>query len=149
MKTTYDPLTRDLFEVPVETFPAPGALDCGRAIRHVLADLMTASTHSRAEVAQRMSELTYAHISKHQLDAWTADSREGWRFPLEYTPAFEVACETRQLTSWLADLRGCKVLVGKEALDAEIGKLERIKEDAGRKIRNALNLTRHSHTPLL
>ncbi len=136
MKTSYDPLTRDLFEVPVETFPAPGALDCGRAVRHFLADLLKDCAHSRGEVAEAMSTLTGASISKHQLDSWTADSRDGWRFPLEYVPAFEVAVETRDLTSWLADLRGCKVLVGKEALDAEIGKLERLKEDASRKIRS-------------
>lgn len=135
MKTSFDPLTRDLFEVPVEVVPVPGSLDCGRAIRHVLTDLMKRSTHSRQAVAEQMSALTGAPISKHQLDSWTAESRDGWRFPLEYVPAFEVAVETRELTTWLADLRGCKVLVGKEALDAEIGKLERIKEDAGRRIR--------------
>jgi hypothetical protein len=135
MKTSFDPLTRDLFEVPVEVVPVPGSLDCGRAIRHVLADLMAHSAHSRQAVAEAMSTLTGASISKHQLDSWTAESRDGWRFPLEYVPAFEVAVETRELTAWLADVRGCKVLVGMDALDAEIGKLERIKADAGRRIR--------------
>jgi hypothetical protein len=135
MKKSFDPKTRDLFEVPVEVVPVPGSLDCGRAIRHMLADLMARSTHSRQEVAEAMSTLTGALISKHQLDSWTAESRDGWRFPLEYAPAFEVAVESRELTTWLADLRGCKVLVGMDALDAEIGKLERIKEDAGRRIR--------------
>lgn len=135
MKTSFDGLTRDLFEVPVEVVPVPGALDCGRAIRHLLGELLKQTTHTRQEVAQQMSDLTGSPISKHQLDAWTADSREGWRFPLEYVPAFEVAAETRELTSWLADLRGCKVLVGKDALDAEIGRMERMREDAGRRIR--------------
>lgn len=135
MKTAFDPLTRDLFEVPVEIVPAPGSLDCGRTIRHLLTYLMKRSPRSRQAVAEQMSELTGASISKHQLDSWTADSRDGWRFPLEYVPALEVATETRELTTWLADVRGCKVLVGKSVLDAEIGKLERIKEDAGRRIR--------------
>lgn len=139
MRTSNDTFTRDLFEVPVEIMPVPGALDCGRAIRHVLAGLLKAAPRSREEVAERMSELTAASISKHQLDSWTADSREGWRFPLEYVPAFEVAVETRELTTWLADLRGCKVLVGKDALDAEIGKMERMREDAGRRIRQLKN----------
>lgn len=132
---SFDPLTRDLFEVPTEIKPAPGALDCGRALRAVLADLLKVSPYSRQAVAESMSELTGIQISKHQLDSWTADSREGWRFPLEYVPAFEVALETREITTWLADLRGCKVLVGKESLDAEIGKLERIRADASRRIR--------------
>lgn len=51
----------------------------------------------------------------------------------------EVAIGSHQGSSWLADLRGCKLLVGKEALDAEIGKLERLKEDAGRRIKQLKN----------
>ncbi len=135
MKTHHDPLTPDLFEVPTARDPLPGALDVGLAVRHLISDLLKASPRGRFEVAARMSELLGHEISKHQLDAWTAESREGWRFPLEYLPAFEVAIETHQVTAWLAGVRGCRVAVGKEALDAEIGKLERLRDDAGRRIR--------------
>lgn len=134
-RSHHDSLTLDLFEVPVARTPLPGALAIGPALRHLLADLLKASPRQRFEIAAHMSELLGHEVTKHQLDSWTADSREGWRFPLEYLPAFEVACETHSLTAWLADLRGCKVLVGKEALDAEIGKLERLKEEAARKIK--------------
>ena len=135
MRRFHDPLTPDLFEVPVPRVPLPGALDVGLAVRHLISDLLKASPRNRFEIAARMSELLGHEISKHQLDSWTAESREGWRFPLEYLPAFEVAVETHQITGWLAGLRGCRVLAGKEALDAEIGKLERQKEDAARKIK--------------
>lgn len=135
MRRVHDPLTLDLFEVPVPRAPLPGALDVGLQIRHLVSDLLKACPLNRFEVAARMSELLGHEITKHQLDSWTAESREGWRFPLEYLSAFEVAVETHRVTTWLADLRGCKVLVGKEALDAEIGKLERLKEDAARKIK--------------
>ena len=99
------------------TAPIPGALNFNLQLRRLLSDLLKSSPISRELIAGRMSELTGEAITKHQLDSWTAESREGWRFPLEYLPAFEVACETHQVTTWLADLRGCKVLVGKEALD--------------------------------
>lgn len=135
MRRLPDHLTADLFEVPVARTPMPGALAIGPALRHRLSDLLKACPLSRFEIAARMSELTGQEITKHQLDSWTAESREGWRFPLEYLPAFEVAVETHQVTAWLAELRGCKVLVGKEALDAEIGKLERLKEEAARRIK--------------
>lgn len=135
MRRIHDPLTLDLFEVPVARTPLPRALDVGLAVRHLISDLLKASPKTRFAIAADMSELLGHEITKHQLDSWTAESREGWRFPLEYLPAFEVAVETHQVTTWLADLRGCKVLVGKEALDAEIGKLERLKEEAARKIR--------------
>lgn len=135
MRTVRDLQTLDLFEVPTPRNPLPGALDVGLPVRHLLSDVLKASPLSRFEVAARMSELLGHEVSKHQLDAWTAESREGWRFPLEYLPALEVALETHQITTWLADLRGCKALVGKEALDAEIGKLERLKEEAVKRIR--------------
>lgn len=135
MKNARDTMTLDLFEVPVPTAPMPGALNFDKTLRRLLTDLIKDCPHSRDIVAARMSELTGDPISKSKLDSWTAESRDGWRFPLEYLPAFEVAVETHQITSWLANLRGCKVLVGKEALDAEIGKLERLKEDAGKRIK--------------
>lgn len=135
MRRAHDSLTLDLFEVPIPRNPLPGALDVGLAVRHLISDLLKTSTRNRFEIAAKMSELLGHEITKNQLDSWTAESREGWRFPLEYLPAFEVAVETHQVTSWLADLRGCKVLVGKEALDAEIGKLERLKEDAAKRIK--------------
>ena len=135
MKSRHDPLTLDLFEVPVPRVPVPGALDVGLAVRHLISDLLKTSPKSRFVIAARMSELLGHEVTKHQLDSWTAESREGWRFPLEFLPAFEVAIETHQITTWLADLRGCKVLVGKDALDAEIGKLERIRDSAGKRIK--------------
>jgi hypothetical protein len=124
MKTSFDPLTRDLFEVPVEVVPVPGSLDCGRAIRHVLSDLMKRSTHSRQAVAEAMSTLTGAAISKHQLDSWTAESRDGWRFPLEYVPAFEVAVETREadhLAGRCARLQGAGGEGGARCRDRQAG----------------------------
>ncbi len=135
MKSRHDSLTLDLFEVPVPTSPMPGALNFSHQLRRLLSDLLKNSTNSREIVAARMSELTGETITKHQLDSWTAESRDGWRFPLEYLPAFEVAVETTGLIAWAASIRGGKILMGKEALDAEIGKLERLKEDATKRIK--------------
>jgi len=75
-------------------------------------------------VASRMSELTGHEISKTMLDAWTAESREAWRFPFEYATAFEIACDTYCLTEFQARKRGCKVYAGDEVRQAEIGRLE-------------------------
>ena len=135
MKSRHDAMTLDLFEVPVPTSPMPGALNFNLVLRRLLSDLLKSCPVSREMVAARMSELTGDQITKHQLDSWTAESRDGWRFPLEYLPAFEVAVETTGLIAWAASIRGGKILMGKEALDAEIGKLERLKEDATKRIR--------------
>jgi len=136
MKPRRDEMTLDLFEVPVARTPLPGALNFNRVLCHLIADILKSSTRSRFEIAARMVELTGDPvITKNSLDAWTAESREGWRFPLEFLPAFEVACETTALSAWIAGIRGGKMLMGKDTLDAEIGKLERLKEEAARKIK--------------
>ena len=119
-----DTRTPDLFSVPSAPREAPGALNVGIELRHVLSAVLKTTPKSRFEVAARMSELLGVEVSKNQLDAWTAESREGWRFPLEYVLAFEVACESRALTEWLAERRGCRVLVGRDALFAELGRIE-------------------------
>lgn len=126
-----DSLTVDLFDmvaVPVERGNKPGALDVDIEMRHKISDLIKASPLSRHQIAAKMSELVGHNISKDQLDSWTAESREGWRFPVAYLPAFEAAVETHDLLAWLADLRGARLSIGREALEAQLGKLETLKD---------------------
>jgi len=117
----------DMMAVPVARTPRPGALDVGMQLRNLLSEQIKASPLSRHQIAARMSELLGHEVSKHQLDSWTAESRDGWRFPLEYLPALEVALETHEVLIWVADLRGARVAVGQEALQAQLGKLEHMK----------------------
>lgn len=129
-----DTLTLDLFvEVPVERGNKPGSLDIDVEFRHLLSDLIKASPLSRHQIAAQMSELVGHGISKDQLDSWTAESRGGWRFPVVYLPALEAALQTHELLAWLADLRGARLYVGREAqLEAQLGKLERMKNELRR-----------------
>lgn len=134
MKRPPDTLTGDLFAVPAPATALPGALDYSLAVRRLIAQAVKDSDLNAAQIAARMSELTGHAISEHQLHAWTAPSREGWRFPLEYLPAFETAVETTTLTAWLASVRGGRLLIGRDALNAELGRLERLRDEAARKI---------------
>lgn len=131
----HDPLTRDMFEVPAPAATLPGSQDFSLAVRRLLSNAIKASPLNASEIAARMSELIGATITEHQLHAWTAPSREGWRFPLEYLPAFETAAETHDLGAWYADVRGGRLLIGREALNAELGRLERVRDDAGKRIK--------------
>ena len=140
MRRAADLLTGDLFAVPEPAATLPGAMDYGLAIRRLLADAIKASPLNTFQIAARMSELTGVTITEHQLHAWTAPSREGWRFPLEYLPAFEVASETHTITAFLAGTLGGRLLIGREALNAELGRLERVRDDAGRKIKQLKNV---------
>jgi hypothetical protein len=127
--------TADMFVVPVPAGTLPGALDFSLAVRRLLSDTIKASPFNAAQIATRMSDLVGATITEHQLHAWTAPSRESWRFPLEYLPAFEAAAETHTITAWLADTRGGRLLIGREALNAELGRLERMRDEAAKKIK--------------
>jgi hypothetical protein len=89
-----------------------------------------------------MSELLATEITKHMLDSWTAESREGWRFPLSYAPAFEAATGTYALIDLLARKRGCSVLHGKDALLAELGRLDQLEQETRKKRRILKDLLR-------
>ena len=127
-----DALTVDLFDgyfpVPVERGNKPGSLDIDSEFRHLLSDSIKDSALSRHQLAARMSELVGHEITKHQLDSWTAESREGWRFPVCYLPALETALVTHELTAYIATIRGAKLYIGKEALMAQLGKVEAAKD---------------------
>ncbi len=125
-----DTLTLDMFvEFPVARTPLAGGLDVSVQLRHFLSEQLKACPKSRHQIAAGMSDLLGHEITKHQLDSWTAESRDGWRFPLEYLPALEVVLETHALTAWIADIRGARISVGKEALETQLGKLEHMKDE--------------------
>lgn len=135
MRRATDALTGDLFAVPVPAASLPGEMDFSLAIRRLMSDAVKASRFNAAQIAARMAELTGQNITEHQIHAWTAPSREAWRAPFEFMPAFEVACETHVLSAWFADVRGGQLLIGREALNAELGRLERSRDDAAKKIK--------------
>ena len=113
-----------LFEIPIKPIENPGALNFSIELRGVLSEALKKCPRSRYEVAARMSELLGVEVTRYSLDAWTAESRQEWRFPFEFSAAFESACDTMCLQELLARKRGCKVLVGADTLKTELGKLE-------------------------
>ncbi len=130
-----DEFTADLFDLPCEASALPGALDFDLAVRHLLKIAIQDSAHNATTIAARMSDLLGLDVSAHQLHSWTAPSRDAWRFPLCYLPALEVACETVAITTWLAGVRGGRLRIGREALDSELGRQERLISEAQRKVR--------------
>jgi len=140
-----DDKTGDLFAMPAQPKMLPGSQNIGMEIRHLLSDILKQSPKSRYEIAARMSELLGADISKHQLDSWTADSRDGWRFPLEYLPAFETACDTHDLTHFIADARGCTLNIGEESLTAKLGQLELMRTEIAKQIKDLRDHLGRSH----
>lgn len=135
MARTRDTVTPDLFQLPPTPSVTEGSLNFCIELRALLSRILKDCPYNRYQVAARMSELLAAEVTKYQLDAWTAESREPWRFPFEYVAAFETACETYLLTEWLAAKRGGQVLFGRETLTAELGRLQRQNDETQRQIR--------------
>lgn len=130
-----DPLTADLFEVPRPAQALAGSHD----FRPVVAELVSQALHGAAgdrhEIAASMSRLAGRDVSKYMLDAYSSGARDEYNLPMWLVPALEVSCGTHALTAWLVDVRGGRMLIGREALNAELGRLERMREDAAKRIR--------------
>ena len=130
-----DKLTLDLFQVPQPTPPLAGNVDLDVPLREALTDAIRHADGDRHDIAAEMSRLTGRDISRYMLDAYTADSRPDHNFPFRYAAAFEQATGSFALTNLLAKARGCRVLIGEDALLAELGRIER--EEQGLKTQKA------------
>lgn len=101
-----------------------GSMDIDRRFRESINEGIKRSNLSRWQIVSRMLELTGTDITKTMLDSYTAESKEGHRFPAVFLPAF---CEAVNYTEPLKILGmpvGVFVLPGPEALRAEIQKFE-------------------------
>jgi len=131
-----DALTGDLFAIPEAHVQAPAAYDFRENIAELVADMLRHAEGDRFDIAARVSRLTGKEVSKWMLDAYTSPAREEFNLPFWLAAAIEVACESHTLTNWLTTIRGGRLLVGRQALDAELGKLQRVHDETSRRIRD-------------
>jgi hypothetical protein len=135
MARTRDTKTLDLFEVPQPAAQLPASMDYGALVAHMVSEVLRAADCDRHEIAARMSRLTGKDVSKYMLDAWSSESRDAYNIPFYLVPVLETACCSHQFTNWLASVRGGRLLIGREALNAELGRLEHAKAQAAQRIR--------------
>lgn len=107
-----------------------------------MSEALKQCNHDRYEVAARMSRYLGEEVSKHMLDAYTAESRGDHNISLYRALAFDFATDTHALLDFIAKKQGCLLSVGKDALLAKLGKLEeqelQIKNQKN-KLKNCLN----------
>ena len=143
MKRERDGLTADLFEVPQPLPALEGTHDFRLVVAGLVGELLAqagAAGMSRHQVAAEASRLTGKEVSKAMLDNYTSLAHETYNVPLWLVPALESVCHAHVLTQWLVGTRGGRLLVGREALNAELGRLERARDEAARKIRALKNV---------
>ncbi len=130
-----DTLTGDLFAVPRPAQALAGSHDFRPVVAGLVGQALHAAVSDRHEIAASMSRLAGRDVSKYMLDAYSSGAREEFNLPLWLVPAFEASCQTHALTAWLVDVRGGRMLIGREALNAELGRLEQLREQASKRIR--------------
>lgn len=135
MRSTPDTLTRDLFAVPEPAPELPGTHDFRTQVAHLVSEILKRADGDRYAVAAAMTRLTGKDVSKHMLDAYASELREDHNLPLYLVPALEAACESHLITHWLADVRGGQLLIGRDSLMAELGRLERTRDAASKNIK--------------
>lgn len=119
--------TPDLFALPGIPQPAPerpGSMDFRTEVAHELGELIRDSGLDRYEISARVSRLAGRPVSKAMIDGYTSEAREEFNLCLALVPVFEAVCRSTQLTRWAAAKRGGELLIGRDALSAELGRIE-------------------------
>jgi len=138
-----DAMTLDLFEVPQPLPALEGTHDFRQVVAGLVGELLeqaAAGGMTRHQVAAEVSRLVGREVTKAMLDSYTSTAHENYNAPLWIVPALESVCRGHVLTQWLVGTRGGKLLVGREALNAELGRLERARDEAARKIKALKNV---------
>jgi len=89
----------------------------------------------RFDVAAQMSHLAGEDISKAMLDAWSSPARIDHNLPFYRAALLEQVCGSHQLSDLIVTVRGGRVSWGRDALLAELGRVESIREEATRQAR--------------
>ncbi|RHW21915.1 hypothetical protein [Pseudomonas jilinensis] len=140
MRHGKDMRTLDLFEVPQPITSLPGNGNYGTQVSELVSEILKGSELDRYEIAARMSRLSGDEVSKHMLDAWSSPARCDHNLPYYRAPLLEEVCASHALTDWLVCQRGGRVAYGRDALNAELGRLERMRDEAARKARELKRL---------
>lgn len=88
--------------------PDDGTLNVDARLRDSLAAALKTTNLKRREIACRMSGYLGIEITESMLNCWTADSKEGYRFPAAYVPAFCRATSNYSLLKVLCSASGCE-----------------------------------------
>jgi hypothetical protein len=103
-------------------------------VRGVLADSIKTCNKSRDQIAEAMTFALGREITTRQLNAWTAESREDYRFPSEFDRAFCFATGDDRLLRCRAELAGYKVISTEESDLLELGRNYLIHKRAAEKM---------------
>lgn len=129
MRKVRDMLTSDMFEMPQPVTQNAGSLSCRAEISGVMSEVIKECDDDRYQIAANMSRLLGREISKYMLDAYTSESRDTQMPPIDTAIAFDMATNGISLLKLYADKLGCRIVVGKEVLYTELGRIDQAKKE--------------------
>lgn len=129
MTRAHDTLTPDLFDIPRAAPALPGSINFSREIAAAMSAALKACPADRIEVAARMTRLMGREVTLSMLNAYTAESHVDHNISLERAIAFDVATQAQALLVFFADKTGCGILVGEDALLAELGRVKKAQDE--------------------
>lgn len=97
-----------------ESVATPGSINDASTIRAMLAESIKRSGKSREQIAETMSRLTGTMVTERRLNAFTAESRESFKFPLELARAFCMATRDFTLLRNVIEMAGFRVITKTE-----------------------------------
>ena|ERR1039457_1439761 len=103
---------RNLFDGTSDV--VPGSLNDASVVRAALVDAIRKCGKSRETLAEEMSHLTGTEVTVRRLNAFTAESREDYRFPAELARAFCTATGSYALLRNQIEMAGFRVVTETE-----------------------------------
>ena len=87
----------------------------------------------RYAIAGQMSEMLGTEITESMLNAYTAESKEGYRMPAEYLPTFCRIVKDYTPLEVLTAAAGCRMIKSEDVYFLEIGRLRAVEKAARKK----------------
>lgn len=109
--------------------------DLKATVAQLVAKSLAEFPGDRYAAAAEMSRLSGICVTKSMLDGYTAECRETFNLPAWMVIALELATGTRYLSAYLIDSVGGKAVYGREIQDAELGRLERQRQQLDEQIK--------------
>ena len=103
----------------------PGSLNMSAAVREAVnRSIDSCPDKDRFQIAAEMSRLLDIEITKAMLDGWTASSKDGYRFPLEFAAAFCKVTGSNLVLEVICRPVGMYALQGPDALRSQLQKMQ-------------------------
>jgi serine/threonine protein phosphatase PrpC len=100
----------------------PGSLNDSHMIRAILVDAIRRCGKSREVIAEEMTYLVGREITERQLNGFTAESKEDYKFPAELDRAFCMVVGDTRLLTCRVERAGMHVITDDEKLLLELGR---------------------------